>query len=392
MGCAPHPARAVSPRPELPEPKGPIERLPEEWEALLSSWGEPKFRAKQVFGWIHGKGVCDPEQMTNLPKRLRAKLVEDGLAPPLEVASEHLSEDGTRKLLLRMHDGRTVESVLIPQGSSGAEDPIGGEEPEDGRPVTQCISSQVGCAMACVFCASGMAGLKRNMTAGEIIAQLLLGRDRVAEGDRLRNVVLMGMGEPLHNYGAVARALTLMFHADGLGFGTRRVTLSTSGLVPEIDKLGEDFGGKIQLAISLHVPDDERRSALMPINRKYPLGALMEAVRRYPLPPRRRITIEYTLVRGYNDELEDAGRLAKLLEGLRVKVNLIPMNPVPDNPLGPPSWEVVEAFHDRLWDAGVPTFIRRRKGDDIDRWLAGMGRFQQRLFGDGETPAGWLTS
>ena len=365
MGCAPHPARAVSPRPELPEPKGPIERLPEEWEALLSSWGEPKFRAKQVFGWIHGKGVCDPEQMTNLPKRLRAKLVEDGLAPPLEVASEHLSEDGTRKLLLRMHDGRTVESVLIPQGSSGAEDPIGGEEPEDGRPVTQCISSQVGCAMACVFCASGMAGLKRNMTAGEIIAQLLLGRDRVAEGDRLRNVVLMGMGEPLHNYGAVARALTLMFHADGLGFGTRRVTLSTSGLVPEIDKLGEDFGGKIQLAISLQVPDDERRSALMPINRKYPLGALMEAVRRYPLPPRRRITIEYTLVRGYNDELEDAGRLAKLLEGLRVKVNLIPMNPVPDNPLGPPSWEVVEAFHDRLWDAGVPTFIRRRKGDDI---------------------------
>lgn len=365
MGCAPHPARAVSPRPELPEPKGPIERLPEEWEALLSSWGEPKFRAKQVFGWIHGKGVCDPEQMTNLPKRLRAKLVEDGLAPPLEVASEHLSEDGTRKLLLRMHDGRTVESVLIPQGSSGAEDPIGGEEPEDGRPVTQCISSQVGCAMACVFCASGMAGLKRNMTAGEIIAQLLLGRDRVAEGDRLRNVVLMGMGEPLHNYGAVARALTLMFHAEGLGFGTRRVTLSTSGLVPEIDKLGEDFGGKIQLAISLHVPDDERRSALMPINRKYPLGALMEAVRRYPLPPRRRITIEYTLVRGYNDELEDAGRLAKLLEGLRVKVNLIPMNPVPDNPLGPPSWEVVEAFHDRLWDAGVPTFIRRRKGDDI---------------------------
>ena len=132
MGCAPHPARAVSPRPELPEPKGPVERLPEEWEALLSSWGEPKFRAKQVFGWIHGKGVCDPEQMTNLPKRLRAKLVEDGLAPPLEVASEHLSEDGTRKLLLRMHDGRTVESVLIPQGSSGAEDPIGGEEPEDG--------------------------------------------------------------------------------------------------------------------------------------------------------------------------------------------------------------------------------------------------------------------
>jgi 23S rRNA (adenine2503-C2)-methyltransferase len=310
--------------------------------------------------------VVDPDAMTNLPKRLRARLADEGLGPLMEVDRSHVSDDGTRKMLLKMSDGRTVESVLIPQGSSGAEDPIGGEEPEAGsRPVTQCISSQVGCAMACVFCASGMAGLKRQMTAGEIVSQLILGRRHVAEGDRLRNVVFMGMGEPLHNYDALARALALAFHPDGLGFGTRRVTVSTSGLVPEIDRLGRDFGGKVQLAISLHVPDDERRSALMPINRKYPLGELVEAVRRYPLPPRRRITIEYTLVRGYNDDLDDAGRLAALLEGLRVKVNLIPMNPVPDNPLGPPPWDVVEAFHDRLWDAGLPTFVRRRKGDDI---------------------------
>jgi 23S rRNA (adenine2503-C2)-methyltransferase len=304
--------------------------------------------------------------MTDLPKALRARLVDDGLAAPMEVAERHLSDDGTQKLLLRLTDGRSVESVLIPQGSTGAEDPIGGEEAEEGtRPVTQCISSQVGCAMACVFCASGMAGLKRQMSAAEIVSQLILGRAHVAEGDRLRNVVFMGMGEPLHNYDAVARALTLMFHDDGLNFGTRRVTLSTSGLVPEIDRLGRDFEGRVQLAISLHVPDDERRSGLMPINKKHPLSELMDAVRRYPLPPRRRITIEYTLVRGYNDSLDDAARLAALLRGLRVKVNLIPMNPVPDNPLGPPGWDVVEAFHDRLWSLDVPTFVRRRKGDDI---------------------------
>ena len=351
---------------QLAPPSGPIERLPEEWEAVLGAWGEPRFRAAQVFRWIHQKGVTDPAAMTNLPKSLRARLAEEGLAPLMEIDRAHVSEDGTRKLLLRMADGRTVESVLIPQGSSGAEDPIGGDEPDEGtRPVTQCISSQVGCAMACVFCASGMAGLKRQMTAGEIVSQLLIGRAHVAEGDRLRNVVFMGMGEPLHNYAAVARALVLMFHPDGLGFGTRRVTLSTSGLVPEIDRLGRDFDGKVQLAISLHVPDDARRGALMPINKKHPLGELMAAVRRYPLPPRRRITIEYTLVRGYNDDLDDAARLATLLDGLRVKVNLIPMNPIPDNPLGPPPWEVVEAFHDRLWDAGVPCFVRRKKGDDI---------------------------
>ena len=307
--------------------------------------------------------------MTDLPKRLRAQLAEEGLGSCMEVASEHVSSDGTKKLLLSMADGRTVESVLIPRGSGGADDPIGGEEasdePEVTRPITQCISSQVGCAMACVFCASGMAGLKRQMSAAEIVSQLLIGRSRVEESERLRNVVFMGMGEPLHNYAAVERALRLMFHPEGLGFGTRRVTVSTSGLVPEIDRLGQDFEGKVQLAISLHVPDDDRRSELMPINKKYPLSKVMEAVRRYPLPPRRRITIEYTLVAGYNDSLDDAARLAALLDGLRVKVNLIPMNPIPDNPLGPPPWDVVEAFHDYLWDASIPTFVRRRKGDDI---------------------------
>lgn len=347
----------------LPDP---IARLPGEWEEALAAWGEPRFRAAQVFQWIHARGVLDPEAMTNLPKRLRARLAEEGLAPPLALTARHRAEDGTQKLLFALGDGRTIESVLIPQGASGVEDPIGGEEPEPGaRPSTQCISTQVGCAMGCVFCASGMAGLKRHLGAGEIVAQVLAGRALVGEGERLRNLVLMGMGEPLHNYDAVARALRLFFHAEGIGLGTRRVTLSTSGLVPEIDRLARDFGGKVQLAISLHVPDDARRSELMPINRRYPLATLMDALRRYPLPPRRRITIEYTLVRGYNDALWDADALARLLHGLRVKVNLIPMNPVPDNPLGPPGWPVVEAFHDRLWERGVATFVRRKKGDDI---------------------------
>ncbi len=332
----------------------------------MRAWGQPTYRAAQVFQWIHVRNVLDPQQMTNLPKSLRSRLAEDGLGSPLEVAARHRSEDGTQKLLLSLEDGKSIEAVLIPQGSSGAEDPIGGEEPEPGtRPVTMCISTQVGCAMGCVFCASGMAGLKRHLSADEIVAQVLLGRRLVDEGDRLRNIVFMGMGEPLHNYAAVARTLRLLFRPDGLAFGKRRVTVSTSGLIPEIDRLAEDFEGKVQLAISLHVPDDERRTALMPINRRYPLADLMKALRRYPLPKRRRITIEYTLVKGYNDTLGDADALARLLSGIRAKVNLIPMNPVPGNPLGPPNWALVEAFHDRLWERGVSTFIRRRKGDDI---------------------------
>jgi 23S rRNA (adenine2503-C2)-methyltransferase len=362
-----HVAALVTDRPQsLTPPAHPVERLPEEWAEKLAEWGEPRYRALQVFKWIHQRGVFDAAAMTDLSKSLRARLAEEGLGPVARIKEDRESEDGTKKLLLEMNDLRTIESVLIPQGSSGAEDPVGGEEIEDGsRAITQCISTQVGCAMACVFCASGMAGLKRHLSAAEIAGQVLAGRAAVREGHRVRNVVLMGMGEPLHNYDAVARALVLLFHPDGIGLGTRRVTLSTSGLVPEIDRLGRDFGGRVQLAVSLHVPDDERRSALMPINRKYPLAELVLAMKRYPLPPRRKITVEYTLVRGFNDDLADAKRLAKLLAGVRVKVNLIPMNPIAGNPLGPPSWEVVEAFHDHLWDAGISTFVRRKKGDDI---------------------------
>jgi 23S rRNA (adenine2503-C2)-methyltransferase len=345
--------------------------------------GGRAFHGKQVFRWIHARGVTDPRQMTDLPNALRDRLAEAGVAGVLEVASERRAADQTRKLLVRMGDGATVETVLIPGVSGGANGlpspldadadaaaaPDDDEEPEAQADapvrVTQCISTQVGCAMGCVFCASGVAGLKRNMGADEIVAQVLVGRARLDQGEQLRNVVLMGMGEPLHNYDATVRALRLLTHPDGIGLSSRRITVSTSGLVPEIARLGADFGGNIGLAVSLHAADDETRTRLMPINRKYPLSALMEALRAYPLPRRRRITIEYTLVAGKNDTPAEAKKLARVLRGLAVKVNLIPMNPIEASSLGPPDMAGVFAFQKVLVEAGYSCFIRRRRGDDV---------------------------
>ncbi|MDB4976541.1 MAG: Ribosomal large subunit methyltransferase [Myxococcaceae bacterium] len=365
--------------PPLTPPTGPLERLPEEWAEALVQLGEPKYRGLAVFRWIHQRGVLDPEQMTDLPKSLREKLRAEGLCDPLTVVQEQLSDDTTRKLLVRLSDQKEVEAVLIPQRVQTAAD-VGAADDDDDEAdreltasegsqtlaqFTECISTQVGCAQGCVFCASGQAGLKRNLSAGEIVAQVLLGRRTLGEHERLRNIVLMGMGEPLANYDAVARALVLITHPDGLNLSRRRVTLSTSGLVPQIDRLGQDFGGQVQLAVSLHQVDDERRSALMPINRKYPIAELLAALRRYPMPKRRRITIEYTLVSGQNDSLADAKKLSVLLRGLRVKVNLIPMNPIEASTLGPSTWSTVDAFQDLLIQNGIGTFVRRRKGADI---------------------------
>ena len=219
--------------------------------------------------------------------------------------------------------------------------------------------------MGCVFCASGVAGLKRHLGPDEIVAQVLVGRSRLDPNEQLRNVVYMGMGEPLHNYDAVCRSLRLLTHPEGIGLSSRRVTVSTSGLVPEIARLGQDFGGQIGLAISLHAADDETRTRLMPINKKYPLAKLMDALRAYPLPKRRRITIEYTLVAGKNDSAVEAKKLVKLLRGLPVKVNLIPMNPIEASTLGPPDLSGVLAFQRVLCDAGYSCFIRRRRGDEV---------------------------
>lgn len=366
--------------PPVDRPLHPLARTPDEWSARLASLGERGFRAQQVFKWIHERGVLDPANMSDLPGTLRQKLSDEGLGPTAAAAEVRRSLDGTRKLLVKMGDGAAVESVLIPSvsgpGKPGApldadaiaddEGDEEGEAPDAGKVrVTQCISTQVGCAMGCVFCASGVAGLKRHLGPEEIVGQVILGRSLLDPNEALRNVVLMGMGEPLHNYEATARALRLMTHPQGVALSSRRVTVSTSGLVPEIARLGSDFGGNIGLAISLHATDDETRSRLMPINKKYPLDVLMKALRDYPLPKRRRITIEYTLVAGKNDTVDEARRLAKLLRGLRVKINLIPMNPIDASTLGPPSWDGVYAFQQKLVDEGYSCFIRRQRGDDV---------------------------
>jgi 23S rRNA (adenine2503-C2)-methyltransferase len=369
-----------------PEPIGPLARTPEEWAKALAPLGGRAFHAKQVFRWVQARSVLEPAKMTDLPAALRAELETLELPRTLEIAQERRATDDTRKLLVRMKDGATVETVLIPgvTGPKGqlpspveamgdvameAGDDEGDDDPPDqGEPVrvTQCISTQVGCAMGCIFCASGVAGLKRHLGADEIVAQVLAGRARLDPGERLSNVVYMGMGEPLANYDATARSLRLLTHPDGIALSARRITVSTSGLVPEIARLGADFGGRIGLAISLHAADDETRTRLMPINKKYPLPVLVEALRAYPLPARRRITIEYTLVAGKNDDPAEARKLVKLLRGLPVKVNLIPMNPIAASSLGPPEMRGVLGFQRILCDAGYSCFIRRRRGDDVD--------------------------
>lgn len=354
----------------------PVGSYPEEWVDAFAELHERPFRAKQVFRWIHTRSVADPARMTDVAKTLREKLASWDMVMPAEIREVRRAADDTRKVLVGFprsdHPG-TVETVLIP--------PLPGEDDDDdedetppvpglrvaARRVTQCISSQVGCAMGCVFCASGVAGLKRHLTAGEIVAQVLLGRTLLDEGEAIRNVVLMGMGEPLHNYDAVARALRLLTHREGMDLSTRRVTVSTSGLVPEIDRLGQEFKGEIALAVSLHAPDDALRSRIMPVNRKYPLTELIPALKRYPLARRRRITIEYTLIRGVNDQPEHARALVRLLKGIPAKINLIPMNPIEAAPWQAPTREDVLTFQDIVRETGGwSVFIRRTRGDEID--------------------------
>jgi 23S rRNA (adenine2503-C2)-methyltransferase len=371
--------------------------VPEEWADVLKPWGGRAFHARQLFRWMHGRGVVEASKMTDLPARLRESLAACEIEKTFEVSDVRRSSDATRKLLVRLRDGATVETVLIPGVTGGksalpppfesdadasaadddddegadaeavkaAPDSTGWAPAEAAVRVTQCISTQVGCAMGCVFCASGVAGLKRHLGADEIVAQVVAARPQLESGERLTNIVFMGMGEPLHNYEATARALRLLTHEDGVALSARRITVSTSGLVPEIARLGADFGGSIGLAISLHAADDETRSRLMPINRKYSLAALMDALRAYPLPRRRRITIEYTLVEGKNDDAAEARKLVRLLRGIPVKVNLIPMNPIGASSLGPPPMAGVLAFQRILVDAGYSCFIRRRRGDDV---------------------------
>lgn len=356
----------------------PVGLLPDEWGALMGSLGERAFHAKQVFRWIHERGVFSAAEMTDLSKGLRQHLVELGLgAPPLSVEKVHQSRDGTRKLLLGLHDGGRVECVLIPMSRDSEQqdadasavvddETAEGDEDVARERVTLCISTQFGCAMGCVFCASGQAGLQRGLKAEEIVSQVLLAKRYLEPQEDLKNLVFMGMGEPLHHYDETVRAIRLLTHPEGGHMSPRRITVSSVGLVPGIQRLGEDFDGKIGLAISLHAPDDATRGRILPMNKRYPVAQLLQSLHDYPLPRRRRITIEYTLIDGVNDSVQHAQALVRVLEGLRVKVNLIPMNPIDASELRAPTEGAVHRFRRVLTDAGLSCFVRVRRGDDVD--------------------------
>jgi 23S rRNA (adenine2503-C2)-methyltransferase len=374
----------------------PAARLPQEWLEEMSALGQPRYRAEQVFRWIHQRGELDPNRMTDLPAELRRLLGERGLRPEAEKLGALRADDGTRKLLVGFPDGGRVECVLIPMtplaevdadASAGDDDDESEPEPEPGPVrVTLCISTQVGCAMGCVFCASGRAGLKRGLRADEIVSQILLARRELEPGEDIKNLVFMGMGEPLHHYDETARALRLLTHPNGHGMSPRRITVSTVGLVPALERLGRDFGGKVGLAVSLHAPDDATRETIIPMNRRYPVAQLVQALRDYPLPRRRRITIEYTLIDGVNDRDSHADDLAVLLRGIPVKVNLIPMNPVDGSPLRASPPERVERFQSRLARAGYSCFVRTRRGSGVNA-ACGQLALAPELVALGRNPA-----
>src|SRR5438309_3832704 len=294
---------AVVARPDIAELERPA------LEAALESRGHARFHAGQIFRWIYRRGVTDPGAMTDLSRDLRATLASDFRVTAPALVHREQSVDGTEKFLLRFDDGRTVESVFIP----------------DTPAMTFCISTQVGCAMACAFCLTGKMGLVRNLTAGEIVGQVRVLADALAMRETRFNIVLMGMGEPLHNYDETMKALRILADEHGFEVSPRRVTLSTVGLLPALERLAQE-PVMPNLAISLHAPSDLQRGELVPINRKYGVADIIDACRRFPLKKRSRITFEYVLLAGVNDSPQDARRLAKLLSGVKSKVNLIPLN------------------------------------------------------------------
>ena len=319
-----------------------------ELESALEARGCERFHARQLYRWIYKRGVVDFEKMTDLSKDLRARLAADfEVVTPLLV-SDIRSIDGTRKFVLELADHRRIEAVFIP----------------DTPAMTFCISMQVGCAMGCGFCLTGKMGLVRNLTAGEIAGQVRLLADATRMLDHPFNIVLMGMGEPLHNYDPTMKALRILHSEHGLAVSPRRVTLSTVGIVPGLQRLAKE-PLMPNLAISLHATTDEQRSELVPPNRKYPLAEILETCRRFPLKRRSRITFEYVMLDGVNDTPEDARRLARLLSGIKAKVNLIPLNPAPGIPFERPPDERIDRFAQILADRHFTVSVRKSRGQDI---------------------------
>ena len=330
--------------------------------AALAACGVPekqlRMRANQLWSWLYARGATEWDAMTDVSKSLRTQLAEHHSLTRLEMAERHLSEDGTRKYLFRLADGQLVETVYIPEMDRG----------------TLCISSQVGCTLTCRFCHTGTQKLVRNLTCAEIVGQMVAARDDLEDwGDseksnsgqrKVTNVVMMGMGEPLYNSEAVAEALNVMSDGDGLSLSRRRITLSTSGVVPEIVPIGEKTG--VMLAISLHAVTDELRNELVPLNRKHPIEELLDACRNWPgLSNAKRITFEYVMLKGVNDSDADARELVKLLAGIPAKINLIPFNPWPGAPYECSEWERIEAFAEIVNRAGYASPVRTPRGRDI---------------------------
>jgi 23S rRNA (adenine2503-C2)-methyltransferase len=330
-----------------------------------------KMRVQQLWHWMYVRGVQTFAEMTSVSKTLRSELEQHFTVDRPEVVAEQISEDGTRKWLLRLPSGHVgeraheVECVYIPETDRG----------------TLCVSSQVGCTLNCSFCHTGTQRLVRNLTPGEIVSQVMIARDRLNDwvdretpnGNRLvTNIVMMGMGEPLYNFDAVRDALLIVSDNEGIGISRRRITLSTSGVVPNIARAGDEIG--VMLAISLHAVRDELRDELVPLNRKYPIAELLEACRNYPgLSNSRRITFEYVMLKGVNDSLDDAKRLVKLLKGIPAKINLIPFNPWPGSAYECSDWDQIEKFSEYVFNAGYSSPVRTPRGRDI---LAACGQLK----------------
>ena len=317
-------------------------------ESALEERRHPRFHGGQIFRWIYRHGIADVAAMTDLSRELRASLAVDfSLSTPTLVHREK-SIDGTEKFLLRLSDGRQIESVFIP----------------DTPALTFCISTQVGCAMACAFCLTGKMGLVRNLTAGEIVGQVRVLTEALAMRDARFNIVLMGMGEPLHNYDETMKALRILADKQGYAMSPRRVTLSTVGLLPALEKLARE-PLMPNLAISLHAPTDLQRGELVPINKKYGIDDIIAACKKFPLTKRTRITFEYVMLAGVNDSPDDARRLAKLMAGLKSKVNLIPLNAAAGIPFARPADTVVDQFAKILAEKKILVSVRKSRGRDI---------------------------
>ena len=340
----------------------------EETGELVAGLGEPRYRAAQIYKWVHQKGVSRFEEMTDLSLELREKL--QSLATPgnLEVLARQESKDGTVKFLFGLRDSESVESVFLPH--------------EYGNSV--CVSTQVGCRMGCGFCASTMGGLVRNLTPGEIYAQVTGIQNDT--GERISSIVIMGSGEPMDNLDHVLKFITMVTAASGLHIGARHITLSTCGVVPGIRKLAA-FDLQITLSVSLHAPNDLLRDTMMPVNRKYPVRELMEACREYISVTNRRVTFEYALIQGVNDSAGQAEELVRLLRGMLCHVNLIPLNRVDERDYRQSDRERVQKFRQILEGAGIPATVRREKGADID---AACGQLRRRAVKEWRWPNGFL--